>query len=516
MGRFFNTSGPNVPTQHYTVDPLIRLASVRQLIEDKKYFILHAPRQTGKTTTMLTLMHALNIEGKYLALYINVEGAQAAQSNAEAANGLFISVTEGSARDYLPREYWPSPECSNVPSMLDGFRTFLNRWCTELKKPLVLFIDEADALIGDTMLSLLRQVRSGYPLRPDKFPHSLALIGLRDIRDYKIFSDKSKAYILGGSAFNIKDKSLTMSNFSVRETRELYAQHTADTGQIFTEEALDMIFDQTQGQPWLVNAIGRELCFEDQKVPDHQTITPEDVHKAIEILILRRDTHLEHLGDKLTEPRVANIVGRILAGDESFGFDNAPDDDIQYVIDLGLVKDSDKGLAIANPIYQEIVPRQLTYQKHRFFRATPLWYIKPDNKLDIEKVMELFIEFYKENGEMLTQRKLYTESAHHLAFMGWLQRLVNGGGYIRREYASGLGFIDLVILYAGEKFVFELKNERNYKRQDALEQIAEYAHRMSVKECYLLVFRRKIVDINDIGKREIILHDGLKVHLFWI
>jgi PD-(D/E)XK nuclease superfamily len=136
--------------------------------------------------------------------------------------------------------------------------------------------------------------------------------------------------------------------------------------------------------------------------------------------------------------------------------------------------------------------------------------------LDIEKTMELFIEFYKENGEMLTQRKLYTEAAHQLVFMGWLQRIVNGGGYIRREYASGLGFIDMVILFQGEKFVFELKKESGFKLDKALNQIAIYAHRMSVKECYLLVFRRKITDIDKIGEREFIEHDGLKVHLFWI
>jgi uncharacterized protein YlbG (UPF0298 family) len=154
MGRFFNTSGANMPEDHYTVDPLSRLTSIRQLIKDKKYFILHAPRQTGKTTTIIELMHALNREGKYIALYINVEPAQAARNNVEMANGVFISAMEAGARNYLPAEYQPSPKCSKIKSMTDGFFTFLNRWCTELPKPLVLFIDEADSLIGDAMLSL--------------------------------------------------------------------------------------------------------------------------------------------------------------------------------------------------------------------------------------------------------------------------------------------------------------------------------------------------------------------------
>ena len=515
MGRFFNTAGPCVAADHYIIDPLSRLSRVRQLIDDKRYFILHAPRQTGKTTTMLGIMEALNQEEKYVALYINVEPAQAVGQDVLAANDIFVSAIADTARVFLPKEYWPSKDLLVGRRSANRFQSFLQAWCETLPKPLVLFIDEADALIGDPLLSLLRQLRSGYTLRPAAFPQSVALIGLRDIRDYRIFSGKEKRFVIGGSAFNIKDKSLTMGSFSKEETFALFAQHTAETGQQFSAEALDLIFDQTQGQPWLVNAVGRELCFEAHKVPDGRTITPEDVHKAIEILILRRDTHLDHLGDKLTDPRVMPIIEEILTG-ISPPVDNAYDDNLQYVKDLGLVKKSSDGLAIANPIYREVIPRQLTFRQQESYRDTPKTYLKPDGKLDIEKLMELFIEFYKENGEILTNRKQYIEAAHHLAFMGWLQRLVNGGGYIRREYASGLKFIDMVILFAGEKFVFELKTEKNYKKEKALPQIAAYAQRMNVKEGHLLVFRREITDVEAIGQREELEHEGVNVHLYWI
>ena len=59
MPRFFNTAGPCVPADHYTVDTASRFADVRRLIDDKRYFILHAPRQTGKTTIMLQLMEEM-------------------------------------------------------------------------------------------------------------------------------------------------------------------------------------------------------------------------------------------------------------------------------------------------------------------------------------------------------------------------------------------------------------------------------------------------------------------------
>ena len=73
--RFFNTAGPTECDSHYCLEPLERfeLEEILSLIDQKKYFVLHAPRQTGKTTCLLSLMKYLNREGRYKCLYINVE-----------------------------------------------------------------------------------------------------------------------------------------------------------------------------------------------------------------------------------------------------------------------------------------------------------------------------------------------------------------------------------------------------------------------------------------------------------
>jgi hypothetical protein len=517
MKRFFNTAGPCVAESHYQINPLSRLKDVQKLVDDQKYFILHAPRQTGKTTTLISFMDLINEEGKYIALYVNIEDAQAFRNNVVAANRVFMSNLIIHAKHYLPKEYWPSPECTKVSFEEKGLSEFLTTWCAELPKPLVLFIDEVDALIGDSLLSLLRQMRNGYNLRPKSFPWSVALIGLRDLRDYRIYSESEQKYVLGGSAFNIKDKSLVMQNFTLEEVRTLYAQHSAETGQSFSDEALALIFEQTQGQPWLVNAIGRELCFEEHKVqPDGRTVDVEDVYAAVEILIQRRDTHLDQLADKLTEPRIAKVVGAIVSGADSFDPSVISNEDIQYVIDLGLIARRQQGFEIANPIYREVIPRELSWVEQVSFAQDPRWYVFPDGKLDIEMVLARFVDFYKENGEMVTARKQYNEAAHHLTFMAWLQRIVNGGGYIRRQYGLGLKFIDLVIEFAGQKFAFELKTENHYQRQKALDQLAIYAKRMGVSEGYLVVFRRRMTDPERVGEREEIQHGDLKVHLIWI
>jgi hypothetical protein len=303
----------------------------------------------------------------------------------------------------------------------------------ELPKPLVLFMDEVDALIGDGLLSVLRQLRSGYTQRPKAFPHSLCIIGLRDIRDYRIYSDEHKKYIVGGSAFNIKDKSLRITDFTADQVRRLYAQHTEDSGQQFTENALKRVFYYTQGQPWLVNALGRELCFDDYAIPWDQEVTATDVDEKVEILIQRRDVHLDQLADKLTEPRVARVIEAILVGEKKNTQEQISQDDQQYLLDLGLLRIGNQGLEIANPIYREVVPRELTSYDQNTLGQDPAWYVQKDGKLDINKVLDRYIEFYKEHSELITKRKTYTEAADHLLFRAWLQRIVNAGGTISRE-----------------------------------------------------------------------------------
>ncbi|MCP4699161.1 MAG: ATP-binding protein, partial [Gammaproteobacteria bacterium] len=349
--------------------------------------------------------------------------------------------------------------------MGEGLQIFLSRWCMELSKPLVVFMDEADALIGDSLISVLRQLRSGYAQRPKAFPHSLCLIGLRDIRDYRIYSDASKRYIVGGSAFNIKEKSIRLVDFTLDQIKELYAQHTESSGQAFTESALSRIYELTQGQPWLVNALGRELCFEEQAVSRTQTVTEADIDRAAEILIQRRDVHLDQLADKLTEPRVAGIIESILIGEDNGASQESHGDlneSKQYIIDLGLVRSGKMGLEIANPIYREVIPRELICYQQDMLGIEPQWYVKADGKLDIDKVLDAYIAFYKEHSELITNRKTYTEAAHHLLFMAWLQRIVNSGGRIRREYAAGLGRLDLCMEFAGLDFGQISTDQRKY------------------------------------------------------
>ena len=354
--RFFNTSGPVVAADHYCIPPLERLNldEVRRFIRDKRYFVLHAPRQTGKTSALLALRDLLNAEDAYRCVYVNIEGGQAAREDVEQVIRTVLGELASRARsggDEFLDEVWFDIWTKYGPHV--ALREALTRWAQAAPKPLVLLIDEIDALIGDSLLSVLRQLRAGYDLRPEGFPQSVVLCGVRDVRDYRIHSTAENALIAGGSAFNIRARSLRLGDFSQDEVLTLLGQHTEETGQVFTTEAQETIWTQTQGQPWLVNALADETCFHDGDTADRlRPITEDDIRNAQEQLILRRETHLDQLADKLQEERVQRVVEPLLSGAEERRFIDR--DDLEYVRDLGLVA-QDLPYRIANPIYAEVV-----------------------------------------------------------------------------------------------------------------------------------------------------------------
>ncbi|MEW6221661.1 MAG: ATP-binding protein, partial [Thermodesulfobacteriota bacterium] len=317
--KFFNTAGPVNPADHYCLDPLARinLPELETLIGQKKYFILHAPRQTGKTSSLLALMEHLNRSGRYRALYANVEVGQSAREDVQEGMRAILSSMASWSRTALGDGFLEAtwPEVLAQAGGHDALKEVLVRWCRQEARPVVLFLDEIDALVGDTLIAVLRQLRAGYTQRPAAFPQSVILCGVRDVRDYRIHSDREKAIITGGSAFNIKAKALVLGNFTREEVAMLYQQHTEATGQAFTEEAKVRAWELTAGQPWLVNALAYEACFEmpagrDRGVP----VTAEMLEAAKENLISRRETHLDQLADKLREERVRRVVEPILAG----------------------------------------------------------------------------------------------------------------------------------------------------------------------------------------------------------
>ena len=498
--RSFNTSGPVVAADHYCIPPLSRidLDGVLELVRAKRYFVLHAPRQTGKTSVLLALRDRLSARGEYRCVYANVESGQTAREDVGRAMRAILGELAEYASDMLGDNFvedvWVEALERYGPDR--ALRRTLALWARADSRPLVLLIDEIDTLVGDALVSVLRQLRAGYHLRPQAFPQSVILCGLRDVRDYRIRSPDGKALVAGGSAFNIKDRSLRLGDFSRDEATALLKQHTDETGQPFAPGAAERIWTQSQGQPWLVNAMAAEACFGDMR-DRARTITEADIIDAQEQLILRRETHLDQLADKLSEPRVRRVIEPLLSGGEADR--DASLRDIEYARDLGLIA-RDAPVRIANPIYAEVVPRELAAYAQETLPHETAWYVNDDDSLNVPKLLTVFQEFFREHSEHWVERFEYREAGPQLLLQAFLQRIVNGGGRIEREYGLGRGRVDLLIVWPWpegapetRKYVVECKILRGGLEKtvrDGVLQTEAYMDRCAAAEAHLVVFDR--------------------------
>ena len=506
--RFFNTEGPVRPNKHYVIQPLdrVNVDEFLSLIRAERYFVLHAPRQTGKTSALIALRDLLNSGkvGDFRCVHTNVEVGQVARDDTARGIRAILSRLAMRARllgDDFPHEAWRAVLEASGPD--DALGDLLSNWCLANPTPLVLLVDEIDSLVGDTLLSVLRQLRAGYEQRPEGFPQSVVLCGVRDIRDYRIRSSTGEV-IAGGSPFNVAAKSLRMGDFTQAETRALMAQHTGETGQRFSEKAEEAVWTQTCGQPWLVNALCAGACFDNKAGRDRsRAIEADDVYAAREELILSRRTHLDQLAHKLEEERVRRVVEPILSGGEV----QHDGRDLEYLRDLGLLA-PDSPPRIANPIYREVLPRELGYVLQDSLDIQTAWYVDSSGRLDMTKLLRAFGTFFGEHAEhWLAHLGAYREAAPQLILQSYLHRVVNGGGRIEREYGLGRGRTDLLLMWpreAGqpsdlwERFVVECKVLRDSDRkslawtvENGVKQTLDYMEKCGAEEGHLVVIDRR-------------------------
>jgi hypothetical protein len=500
--KSFNTTGPCRPSEHYILPVLPRLPGVMEMIEGKYYFVIHAPRQSGKTTFLHALVDDINKLGRMYALYCTLEFLQGLKS-VEAAlltiPSQILLAMKRSGVEVLKQfasGYRPDPEPRYDAALID----LLTSLSASLDKELVVLIDEADCLAADPLIHFLRQIRIGYNDRdrsPDsRFPSSLALIGMRDIRDY-LTQVRPESESMGvASPFNVKKKSLTMANFTRGELEALYGQHTEATRQVFEPSAIERAWYWSEGQPWLVNALADLVVSEILINTPSKPVTGEYMDQAAEILIRRQDTHLDSLLNRLREPRVRSVVQPILLGDDTLPV-GLQQIDRRYVLDLGLIKDDGSGyLAAANPIYQEVIIRFLadTYES-QFNKSLDLarrnrWV--DGESLDMTSLIKAFQEFWRENSGTLKDPNDYDEALALLVLNAFFQRLLNGGvELLRREYALGRQRLDIIAQYKGVAYPVEVKIRHHQGLEASLEQIRKYMDGCGAREGWLVIFDRK-------------------------
>ncbi|MCL2154404.1 MAG: PD-(D/E)XK nuclease domain-containing protein [Leptospirales bacterium] len=490
--RFFNTTGPCNPWDHYMLPPEDRLvgAQLDRYIRDKLYWVLHAPRQTGKTTFLQSWMRTINSGSEAIACYTTMEACQGITTQPEAMKIMHNAICESARAANMPI---PELPLDNPELLL--YKT-MQKWAELIApKPFVVLIDEVDVLEGEALIGFLRQLRSGFAVRDvGKFPISIALVGMRDLKDY-ITQAKGGVPVNPGSPFNIKEDSATIGNFSLNNVEHLFAQRTEETGQKITEEALEYVWEQSRGQPWIVNSLFKRATMRILDEGSRETITREHIMEAEEQMILARETHLDSLAYRLENPAIRKIMETLIAGGTDLSL--ADNDAFRQCLDLGLVVLEKGTPSVANPIYREVIARQITYSPQLAIPEPQWQWEKEDGSLDMDALLKEFQKFWRKNSEVWEQKSDYTEAFPHLLLMAFLQRVLNGGGRIDREYAAGRGRMDLAVEYNRNIYIIEIKLVHNYDTpkevlEEGIAQITKYRNSIdSTAPAYLVIFDRR-------------------------
>jgi hypothetical protein len=326
---------------------------------------------------------------------------------------------------------------------------------------------------------------------------------MRDLKDY-ITAAKGGVPVNPGSPFNVKEDSASISNFSRNDVERLFAQRTEETGQRITAEALDYVYDQSRGQPWIVNNLFKRATMRVLDEENTETVTSAHILEAREQMILARETHLDALAYRMDDPRVRKIIETIMIGEPDPFM--AQGEAFRISLDLGLVSVERGTPVVANPIYRETLVRELTYSPQLAIPEPEWKWEKADGSLDMDALLKEFQIFWRNNSEIWEERMEYPESFPHLLLMAFLQRVTNGSGRIEREYAAGRGRMDLAVEYHGSWNIIEIKllrRDRSFEAvmEEGIRQTLGYREVFSTSggpgtggvppRCYLIIFDRR-------------------------
>jgi hypothetical protein len=490
--RFFNTTGPCNPWDHYMLPPEERLvgAQLHRYIRDKLYWVLYAPRQTGKTTFLQNWAREINSGTQAVACYVSVERCQGITEPERSMPDLCKAVQDYASFSDLPL---PDINTNATNSMLTNV---LSNWSKIIApKPLVVLFDETDVLEGETLISFLRQLRGGFVERGiGNFPVSVSLVGMRDLKDY-ITKSKGGIHVNPGSPFNIKVDSTTIGNFTRNNIEQLFNQRTNEIGQKITDDALDYVWEQSRGQPWIVNNLFQRATMRVLNEDSSETVTVKHIIEAREQMVLARETHLDTLAFRMDNPRIRKIIESLIIGKTDPMLSDS--EDFRLCLDLGLVTREKGTPSVANPIYREVLARHLTTGPQDAIPEPEWQWEKPDGTLDMDALLKEFQKFWRRNSETWEERMNYTEAFPHLLLMAFLQRVLNSGGRIDREYAAGRGRMDLAVEYNNAINIIEIKLVHSYDTpsevlEEGLIQIVKYRDKIdNSAPAYLVIFDRR-------------------------
>ena len=484
--RYFNTSGPNIPEEHYTLMRERLVEKGMDLVKKKRYFTIWAPRQSGKSTYFRLLARKLQCEG-YKVTQINVENFQ------DAKKEQFLS--------YLSIELKKGCE---IDLEFESYTDLFNKINNISEGNCVLIIDEIEGLNHEIFGQFLHTIRNLYHSRQEHCMKSVILVGVSNIigivQDY-------------ASPFNIAD-TFEVPYFTKEEVLELLSQHKEETGQEFEKSVKDKIYQITKGQPGLVNGFGYKLV---ERCEGKGVITYDDYLK-VEKWYLKAaiDKNIANVISKTKMYR--NFVERLLFREENIEFD-IEREAIKHLHINGVIKRNEEGnVEFWVPLYKKKLYSAFYPYKNGegsiFFRTVDFDdFFTSEERINFDNLIENFKEYakrrsfkyFREKNEETGEYKQIKEAALCYAFETYIQYFLNIiGGKSYLEAHTGLGRSDLIVNYKGKEYVIEVKIYRdsfNFKK--GKEQLAYYCNSINIKEGIYLVFVPKEVELVNEGVEEI-------------
>ncbi|OQX81102.1 MAG: hypothetical protein B6D61_01120 [Bacteroidetes bacterium 4484_249] len=468
--RKFNTSGPNIPLKHYTLERIGLIRKGIELVKDNRYFTIWAPRQTGKSTYFRQLAKVLEKQD-YKVAHINFE------NYINAPTETFLERFVGEINKYWDTGF----QITNISKIFYEIEAQKNQKC-------VLIIDEVEGINSEYFGEFLHSIRNAYHSRENHCLKSVILVGVSNI--VGVVQDNA-------SPFNISDN-LNIPYFTVEEVLELLLQHETETGQLFEDKVKKKIYEITAGQPGLVNGFAYKLV---ENYPDNKTLTYDD-YLNVEKWYLNEaiDKNFSNILNKAREER--SFVERLLFTEDKIPF-KIDRPSIKLLHTNGLIKkDDNDNVTFWVPFYKKRL-YDAFYPYSNGETATILRNIiiqdlfTADNKLKLNKLIESYKEYVKRRGFNVFREKdengkykSIKEAALIYSFETYIQaflQMVNAKSY--REANTGLGRSDLIINLNGAEYLFETKiyyYERRFL--EGKEQLAYYCNSLGLNEGIYLVF----------------------------
>ena len=490
--RMFEDAGTVDPKMSYHIElenvTNTKGQGIKTLVDRGRYFSIFAPRQSGKTTFFKDFSSKLEKDPAYISMLLSF------QAYKNIGGQRFYQLIQKEIYNQLVNRLH-AVNCSKlnaVKACLDSHNLTdhisLSELFEELNhiiefKKIIIFIDEFDGIpISEleNFLTTLRDLYQKYKERTDKALYSVGLVGIRNI---------TKLIVGGVSPFNIADQ-VRLPPFTLQNVRNLYGQYTEETNQPFTEEAVKKVFEETAGQPWLVNRIGTILTV-DVKPETTDPITADDVEKAIDILLYEENSHFDNITEKAKQYKETFI-------DIVFnGVEYIPGDEEQsLLLTHGLIKAEGKNVRVSNPVYQKRFTRMFFQDVAEKVDLSFRRYYLPDGSLNMERVLIDFEKYIAQIGAVAfysTNKPMEVTGKFQLT--AWLYQFVSEGkGELYYESRTGLGIMDIMLIYKDRKYIIETKVKRYSGTVDeALEQIAEkYLLPEKVNNGYIVMFDPKI------------------------